>query len=93
MPNIMVVRLLADDWTELKPPCACGMLVVQNASLDFGFQFRAKNDNVATEISYSKGFAVPIGNGYTMPPDETVGWVKGGELIISVGLGLPMPIA
>ena len=92
MPNIMITHLQADDWAALRPPCPCSSFFVQNADTALGFQFRANNDEIDTEITIAPGYALPIGPASNMNSEDIVGYVKGGELIISVGLGVPMPV-
>lgn len=95
MPNISITHLLAEDWTELNAPIPCTSFWIQNADPDLGFQIRSRNEDPAPELTISPGFALPVNaeSSAGLQPEMVLAEVKGGDLILVIGLGMPSEIA
>jgi hypothetical protein len=95
MPNVRITHIQADDWTDVLLPIPCSGFVLENADPVLGFSYRSHAEFFDSQRDIAAGFGVEInsGSGRSFRADEAAGQVKGGQIVVSIGMSLAQRLA
>jgi hypothetical protein len=90
MANVRITRIRADDWTDLNLPISGSPVTLQNADTAKGFSYRSHADDPFSQLDIAPGYGLELST--TIRIGQTAGQVKGGQIIVCIGIRLPRPI-
>ena len=91
MPNIKVVRVVANERTPLYAPIAARLITLENADPSKGFSFSGTTGYDQRDIA--PGFGLPIEVPSGIREGDLLGYVQGGVIVVSVGIGLAQRVS
>ena len=90
MANVRITRLRADDWTDLNLEISGSPVTLQNADPSKGFSYRSHANDPFSQLDIAPGYGLEFET--TVRSGQTLGQIKGGQIIICTGMKLPRPI-
>lgn len=93
MANIRVFRISASDWTDVMLPISASRLVLENDDPAKGFSYRSHADKFDSNREVQRGFGIEIEVPRGIRANEAIGQVKGGVIVVSVGMSLAQRVA
>lgn len=89
MPNVRVFSITANDWTAISLPIACTKFCLENADSGKPFQYRSHAEfDAERTVAAGSGIEIDTNSSRAFQPGDNVGQVKGGVIVVSIGVGL-----
>jgi hypothetical protein len=94
MANVRITRIVADNWTDVLLPVAASSFVLENNDPAKGFSYRSHAEFYDSHRDIAAGCGVEINtSGRAFRAEEVVGQVKGGLIVLSIGVSLTQRLA